>query len=116
MTHPLIFAQIYKPLFLKTLTHEIVYHTYDYKIFPDENNFDFIVELPFNGLGVAVGGVVQMTIIMPLNSTINQEITEGVTINGEKIEEFITVIPEINRNIVSFRYQNDPKFTIRYHY
>jgi hypothetical protein len=28
----------------------------------------------------------------------------------------VTPISNIGRNIISFRYQNDPMFTIRYHY
>lgn len=89
---------------------------YDYKIFPVANNFDFKVQLPFSGLGMIGGSIVQMTIIMPLNSAIDPVATEGVAINGQKIEELITPINNIGRNIISFRYQNDPVFTIRYHY
>jgi hypothetical protein len=93
--------------------------SYDYKIFPQVNTtniFDFKVQLPFSGLGVAVGGKVQMTVIMPLNSQVDPIVTEGVDLNGLKIEELITPINNIGRNIVSFMYQNDPVFTIRYHY
>jgi hypothetical protein len=89
---------------------------YDYKIFPVNNNFDFKVQLPFSGLGIVTGGIVQMTIIMPLNSVLDSQATEGVAVNGQKIEELITPIQNIGRNIISFKYQNDPMFTIRYHY
>ena len=57
-----------------------------------------------------------MTIIMPLNSQIDSNITEGVAVNGQKIQELITPITNISRNIISFKYQNDPLFTVRYHY
>jgi hypothetical protein len=93
--------------------------SYDYKIFPQVNTtniFDFKVQLPFSGIGVAAGGKVQMTVIMPLNSQVDPIVTEGVDLNGLKIEELITPINNIGRNIVSFMYQNDPIFTIRYHY
>lgn len=89
---------------------------YDYKIFPIANNFDFKVQLPFSGLGMIGGSVVQMTVIMPLNSVLDPTATEGVAINGQKIEELVTPIANIGRNIISFKYQNDPMFTIRYHY
>jgi hypothetical protein len=89
---------------------------YDYKIFPVANSFDFKVQLPFSGLGMIGGSIVQMTIIMPLSSVLDPVATEGVAINGQKIEEIAVNIPAINRNVISFRYQNDPIFTIRYHY
>lgn len=92
---------------------------YDYKLFPvlnAPNTFDFKVQLPFSGLGVATGGIVQMTIIMPLNSRIDPNVTEGTDINGQKIQEVTTLIPNIGRNVISFKYQNDPMFTIRYLY
>lgn len=93
--------------------------SYDYKIFPvinTPNTYDFKVQLPFSGLGVAAGGVVQMTIIMPLGCKIDPETTEGIDIHGQKIQEVTTPIANIGRNIISFRYQNDPIFTIRYCY
>jgi hypothetical protein len=92
---------------------------YDYKLFPvsgTQSTFDFKVQLPFSGLGMINGSVVQMTVIMPLNSVLDPQATEGVAINGQKIEELVTPINNIGRNIISFRYQNDPMFTIRYHY
>lgn len=90
--------------------------SYDYKIFPVANNFDFKVQLPFSGLGMVNGSVVQMTVIMPLGSILDPVTTEGVAVNGQKIQELVTPISNIGRNIISFRYQNDPMFTIRYHY
>jgi hypothetical protein len=93
--------------------------SYDYKLFPVfdiPNTFDFKVQLPFSGLGVVTGGAVQMTVIMPLTSQPDPTVTEGIDINGQSIQELITPIQNVNRNIISFRYQNDPVFTIRYRY
>lgn len=93
--------------------------SYDYKIFPvlnTSNTYEFKTQLPFSGLSIANGGVVQMSVIMPLNCQIDPVITEGVDNNGQKIQETITLITNLGRNIISFRYQQDPLFTIRYHY
>jgi hypothetical protein len=90
--------------------------SYDYKIFPTDGVFSFKVQLPFSGLGMINGSVIQMSVLMPLNSVINQEATEGVDNNGQKIQELITPIQNLSRNVLSFRYNVDPLFTIVYHY
>lgn len=94
--------------------------SYDYKLFPDivtPTNFKFSTELPFNGLTVASnGGAVQMTVLMPLGSTIDPDATKGTASNNPNIQEQVINIPAINRNTVTFRYQIDPLFDIVYHY
>jgi hypothetical protein len=90
--------------------------SYDYKIFPTNGTFSFKVQLPFSGLDMVNGSVVQMSVLMPLNSVINQEATEGIVNNGQKIQELITPIQNLSRNVLSFRYNIDPLFTIVYHY
>jgi hypothetical protein len=96
------------------------YHlAYDYKLFQVNgipNTYDFKVVLPFHGLGMSSGSRVQMTIILPITSILDATTTQGISINGQKIEEFKTDIPQCQRTIVNFMYQNDPEFTIRYHY
>ncbi len=106
-------------LSLVTGTSNLYRLSYDYKLFhlkDTPNTYDFKVCLPFDGLTVQAGGAIQMTVTMPLGSTIDSEFTKGQTPTGESIEEQITNIANLNRNVVSFRYQNDPIFTIRYRY
>lgn len=97
-----------------------LYHlAYDYKLFPIKENpkaFDFKVVLPFDGLGMPAGSRVQMAIIMPISSQIDAGATQGIAIGGQVIEELTQDIPNCQRKIVSFAYQNDPQFTIRYVY
>lgn len=93
---------------------------YDYKIFPDitdTNKFKFVSELPFNGLALATnGGVVQMSVIMPLGAKINADETKGTATNGQNIEEQVHAMDTVNRNVVTFRYNIDPLFDIVYNY
>lgn len=97
-----------------------LYHlAYDYKLFPTKENpkaFDFKVVLPFDGLGMPAGSRVQMTVITPITAKVEPNTTEGITVNGQKIQELTHDISACQRQIVSFMYQNDPKFTIRYLY
>lgn len=97
-----------------------LYHlAYDYKLFPNKDNpkaYDFRVVLPFHGLGMPAGSRVQMAIILPISASLDATTTKGVTVNGQVIEELTQDIPNCQRKIVSFAYQNDPEFTVRYVY
>ncbi len=100
-------------------TQNLYLLAYDYKIFPIKgtNAFDFKVVLPFDGLGMPGGSKVQMTVIMPMGANIEPTATEGVAVNGQKIEELVQPVGNTGHKIVSFEYQvTDPKFTIRYQY
>lgn len=94
-----------------------LYHvSYDYKLFPNNNIFEFIVCLPFDGLAVQNGGAIQMTVITPLNAQIDNSASNAQTLTGQLIPEQITQVPNISRQIVSFRFQQDPLVNIKYHY
>lgn len=108
-----------QPLNLVSGSTNLYHLSYDYKLFPNKDNtsiYDFRVVLPFHGLGMIGGSRVQMTIILPITSKLEPETTKGIAINGQVIEELTHNISECNRSIVSFVYQNDPEFTIRYQY
>jgi hypothetical protein len=93
--------------------------SYDYKIFPisNSNEFEFKIRVPFDGLELASnGGRVQLTIMTPIGANINHEQTKGIDENGSEISELVSLLPNVNRNMVSFAYQLDPDFTIRYNY
>lgn len=106
-------------LALVTGTTNLYRLSYDYKLFHFKdmpNTYDFKVCLPFDGLAIQNGGFIQMAVTMPIGANIDTEFTKGQTPNGENIEEQITAIASLNRNVVSFRYQIDPLFNIRYRY
>lgn len=95
--------------------------SYEYKLFPlaidnQNNNFEFYIVLPFDGLEVAPGGRVQMTILTPIGAKINPSETKGIAENGQEISEMVSDIPNTNRQVVSFAWQNDPQFFVRYSY
>ncbi|WP_408033826.1 MULTISPECIES: hypothetical protein [Bacillaceae] len=93
--------------------------SYDYKIYPINNgtDYEFNIRVPFDGLTVAGnGGRVQLTIITPIGAQIDTSLTKGVDENGQEISELVSPVPNVNRQIVSFAYQIDPDFIVRYRY
>lgn len=100
-------------------TNNLYHLAYDYKLFPNKDNpkaFDFKVVLPFHGLCMPNGSRVQMTVIMPITAKIDPNVTEGITVGGQKIQELTYDVQQCQRQIVCFMYQKDPEFTIRYIY
>lgn len=93
--------------------------SYDYKIYPINNttDYEFNIRVPFDGLIVASnGGRVQLTIVTPIGAQIDPTLTKGVDENGQEIGELVSPVSNVNRQIVSFAYQIDPDFTVRYRY
>jgi regulator of extracellular matrix RemA (YlzA/DUF370 family) len=92
--------------------------SYKYRLYPvEQNNFEFKVLLPFDGLGVANGGKLVLTLVAPAGATINPTITDAKDFSGQSVSnETITPITNTHKNIVSFQIQKDPIFTIRYNY
>lgn len=90
--------------------------SYDYNLYPDsEGNYELHVKLPFDGLNLnPSGGVVSVTAICPLSCSIDSVFTKGIDENGTEISEGI--VETFNNKIISFRYQLDPLFAIRYKY
>lgn len=91
----------------------------DYKLYPinGTNDYEFKVHVPFDGLEVATnGGRVQLTIMTPIAAKIDPTLTKGIDENNLEIAEQISPVANVNRNIVSFAYQIDPDFTVRYRY
>ncbi len=102
-----------------TGTNNLYMLSYDYKLYPIKeapNSYEFKVQLPFSGLGMPNGSRVQMTVIMPIGSQIDPNATKGIAINGVEVNELIKPMENVNRNILSFEYHQDPLFTIRYMY
>jgi hypothetical protein len=89
---------------------------YDYKIFPLHNSQDyqFEIRLPFDGIQMINGSRVQLTVLTPTGAVINGVETKGIDENGQEIHEMIQQLQNSNRTVVSFNYQLDPLFTVRY--
>lgn len=94
---------------------------YDYKLYPlpdiQPPTFEFYIQLPFDTLSVAQGGKVQCTILTPIGSVLDQANTKGILENNTGvIEEHVANAQYSRRPVVSFEYQNDPLFIVRYSY
>lgn len=94
--------------------------TYEYKIFPlkeNPNSYQFEIRVPFDGLGIhPQGGRVEVTVILPRMAQVDGNLTKGVDEQGVEIQEVLYPTPNVNRQIVTFSYQKDPLFTIRYNH
>ena len=90
--------------------------SYDYNLYPTSDGYyELHVQLPFDGLTLnPSGGKVQVTVLCPLGSTIDQVFTKGLDDNKTEIQEGVTHTQ--NNEIVTFSYQKDPLFAIRYKY
>lgn len=94
--------------------------TYEYKIFPQQenaNSYEFEIRVPFDGLGIhPQGGRVEVTVVLPRMAELDGSLTKGVDEQGAEINEIPYPTPNVNRQIVTFAYQKDPLFTIRYNH
>lgn len=96
--------------------------SYDYKLYPlhdvdpNNNTFEFYIVLPFDGLELAGNGRVQMTILTPIQAQIDTNATKGIAHTGQEISEMVYDIPHTQRKAISFAWQQDPEFIVRYHY
>lgn len=91
--------------------------SYEYKIFPlqnQPNSYEFQIRVPFDGLGMTNGSRVEVTVILPRFAALDETATQGKDINGVEIKEIFYDLPNVNRKAVTFAYQIDPLFTIRY--
>ena len=92
--------------------------SYDYKLFPvTPNTFELKVTLPFPGFTIPDNGdEIQLTFVAPIGAIIDETLTKGVDDQNVDILPQIAKPTNTRKQIVSFGYRKDPKFTIRYHY
>lgn len=93
--------------------------SYEYKLFPLTSlglpdSYEFQIRVPFDNLGVATGGRIEVSVVLPRFTTLDEPNTHGVDLNGQEISEIFYDMPNVNRKAVTFAYQNDPLFTVRY--
>ncbi|WP_231575075.1 hypothetical protein [Bacillus sp. B-jedd] len=89
---------------------------YEYKIFPlsNSNDYQFEIRLPFDGIQMVNGSRVQLTVVTPSGAVVNDVETRGIDENGQEIQELVQQLQNSNRSVVSFYYQLDPHFVVRY--
>lgn len=94
--------------------------SYEYKVFPDPGQpdaYDFQIRVPFDGLGIhPSGGRIEVTVVLPRMAQVDAKATKGVDEQGVEITEVPYQAPNVNRQIITFAYQKDPLFTIKYNH
>jgi hypothetical protein len=95
--------------------------SYEYKIFPMTsqglpNTYELQIRVPFDGLGMPNGSRVEVSVILPRGAEIDPNGTLGKDSNGQEIAEIVYEMPNVSRKAVTFAYQIDPLFTIRYNH
>ena len=93
--------------------------SYEYKLYPLTSlglpeSYEFQIRVPFDNLGIVTGGRVEVSVILPRFAALDEQNTHGVDLNGQEISEIFYDMPNVNRKAVTFAYQNDPLFTVRY--
>jgi hypothetical protein len=90
--------------------------SYDYAIYPEnDNSFIIYAKLPIKGFTLPAGGQTRFITILPVNAKYDPTATKGVALNNPDIQEQATNIAN-GRTVLSFFYQNDPDFTVKYKY
>lgn len=90
--------------------------SYDYAIYPEsDNSFIINAKLPLKGFSLPTGGQTRFITILPLNVKLDSAATKGVSLNNQEVQEQ-TANAANGRTVVSFFYQNDPDFTVKYNY
>ena len=92
--------------------------SYDYKLLPISNNtYELKVQLPFPGFIMPDNGdKIQITVVTPMDATIDKNNTNGIDENGNSITPQYANFPNSRKEAISFDYSTDPTFTIRYSY
>jgi hypothetical protein len=89
---------------------------YDYAIYPEtDGNFIVYSKLPVQGFSLPAGGQTRFITILPINAKYDSAATRGVAFNNPDIQEQATNAAN-GRTVLSFFYQNDPDFTVKYRY
>ncbi|OMD43472.1 hypothetical protein [Paenibacillus odorifer] len=95
--------------------------TYEYKIYPFTtqglpNTYELQIRVPFDGLGMPNGSRVEVSVVLPRFAEVDTTATQGRDLQGLEITELVYEMPNVNRKAVTFAYQLDPLFTIRYNH
>lgn len=111
-------AAVYmKPIQFQPIPNTNFYRlSYDYTIYPDASgNFYVYAKLPFRSFQMPGGGQVRLIVVLPTGAQFDPAETKGIALNGQTVEEQQAVAAN-GRQVISFFWQNDPDFTVKYHY
>lgn len=92
--------------------------SYEYALIPEEDE-SFVIQttLPHKGFNMPTRGQVRFVVVLPTSAKCDREVTQGKDPNSTQIIQEQTPANVANgREVVSFFYQNDPEFTVKYNY
>ncbi|WP_043933814.1 hypothetical protein [Bacillus sp. EB01] len=106
-----------EPVKLEAITPGGIYHlSYAYSVYPEtDGNFYIYQTLPFKGFNMT-RGTVRLTAVLPAGAVCDYDATNGKDISGTIIVEDESRVFSNGLSVVSFLYQVDPEFTIKYRY
>jgi len=92
--------------------------SYDFALMPeDDGSFVIQTTLPHKGFNMPRAGQVRFIVVLPTNAKCDRDATKGEVEGSHQIIDEPTPPNVANgRQVVSFFYQNDPKFTVKYKY
>lgn len=99
-------------------TGSTFYHlSYDFILLPEnDGTFELKAKLPYKGFDMPAGGQVRLIVVLPVGATCDTNATKGTLLNGQQIQEATPANVANGVQVVSFFYQNDPDFLVKYKY
>lgn len=90
--------------------------SYDYAIYPEkDNSFMIYAKLPIKGFSLPAGGQTRFITVLPINAKPDPAVTKGIALDKQEIQEQSVNVAN-GRTVISFFYQNDPDFIVKYNY
>ncbi|MDM5335734.1 hypothetical protein QUF84_00285 [Fictibacillus enclensis] len=102
---------------LEEITTGVYHLNYSYSIYPDEVDGYYYIHqlLPFKGFDMP-RGTVRLTAVLPAGAVCDRDGTTGKDISGTVVSEEDAQTFANGLTVVSFLYQQDPEFIIKYRY
>ncbi|MTH55380.1 hypothetical protein GKZ89_18470 [Bacillus mangrovi] len=110
-------ASLYmQPIKLKPIGPNVYHLSYEYSIYRDpvDDHFSIYQTLPFRGFDMPAG-TVRFTTVLPAGVRLHSEATEGKDLVGNIIDDQSQTFSN-GMTVVTFFYQSDPNFLIKYIY
>jgi hypothetical protein len=106
-----------EPVKLEEISAGVYHLSYSYSVYPDEVDGQFYIHqtLPFKGFNMP-RGTVRLTGVLPAGAVCDYDATNGKDISGTVIVDDDSHTFTNGLSVISFLYQVDPEFTIKYRY
>ncbi len=110
-------AMYMDPVKLEEISSGVYHLSYTYSIYPDDLDGHYYIyqTIPFKGFNMP-RGTVRLTAVLPAGAVCDYDQTNGKDISGTVIVDDDSHSFSNGLSVVSFYYQVDPEFTIKYRY